>query len=138
MTRMKNNSYTPTETARRNMSLAKLGKKNTQKHRENASLARRGEKSHFWKGGVSTQNELDRKTLKYKIWRESVFKRDNYTCVLCGDRSGNGHRVDLNADHIKPFAHYPELRFSIENGRTLCVPCHKKTDTFGFKSNKKI
>jgi 5-methylcytosine-specific restriction endonuclease McrA len=73
------------------------------------------------------------------LWRESVFKRDNYTCVWCGakNKKGNGKTVVLNADHIKPFALYPELRFAIDNGRTLCVDCHRKTDNFGGKSHIK-
>ena len=32
--------------------------------------------------------------------------------------------IKLHADHIKPYANYPELRLEITNGRTLCVPCH--------------
>jgi 5-methylcytosine-specific restriction endonuclease McrA len=67
-----------------------------------------------------------RKSLEYRFWRESVFKRDKYTCIWCNQIGGR-----LNADHIKPFAYYPELRFAIDNGRTLCENCHRKTDTFG-------
>ncbi len=91
----------------------------------------RGEQSNFWKGGVSAEHELQRKTAQYKDWRKAVFERDNYTCQVCGDRSVAGHRVRLHADHIKPFAAYPDLRFDVSNGRTLCVPCHRQTPTFG-------
>jgi len=69
-----------------------------------------------------------RASKEYKLWRKSVFERDKYRCLWCD----NGGR--LNADHIKPFSQYPELRFAIDNGRTLCVSCHLKTDTFGAKS----
>lgn len=90
-------------------------------------------KCHLWKGGISPVHKALRKTLEYKLWREAVYKRDNFTCVLCGsDKSGN-----LEADHIKSFSSHPELRFAIDNGRTLCRECHRKTDTFGFKGNMK-
>lgn len=92
-------------------------------------------KNHWnWKGGINPINDTLRKTLEYKLWRESVFKRDNYICVIGGKEHGN----DLQADHIKPFALFPELRFAIDNGRTLCVECHKKTDTYAGRSNKKL
>jgi predicted restriction endonuclease len=98
----------------------------------------RGEKSKFWKGGVSTQNELIRKSLEYRLWRKSVFERDNYTCLWCGIRGAVGvGKVILHADHIKPFSLFPELRFAIDNGRTLCIACHKTTDTYGVNINKK-
>lgn len=88
-----------------------------------------------WQGGKTQSSLLERNRKSYKLWREAVFKRDNYTCVWCGDNRGG----NLQADHIKPFALFPELRLDIENGRTLCVPCHKRTDTWGYKTkvNKK-
>jgi NUMOD3 motif len=85
----------------------------------------RGALSHLWRGGVTPEHQKIRTSAEYKIWRDEVFKRDNYTCVLCGKRG-----VRLNADHIKSFALFPELRFIVSNGRTLCVPCHKLTPTY--------
>ncbi len=85
-----------------------------------------GDKNPNWKGGITPINKVIRASIPYKQWRTQVFERDNYTCVWCGNKeSGN-----LNADHIQPFAYYPELRFELSNGRTLCVPCHKTTDTY--------
>lgn len=93
-----------------------------------------GEHHHNWRGGVTPINEKIRKSPEYKLWRTAVFERDKYTCVWC-KRSKEVSR-NLNADHIKPFAFYPELRFAIDNGRTLCVPCHKTTDTYLWKGQK--
>lgn len=129
------------EESRRKMRLAKIGKKRkpfTIQQRINMGLARKGDKCWNWKGGISPESRIIRNSIEYKLWREAVFERDNYTCIWCGVRSGNGKRVTLNADHIKPFSQYPELRFAIDNGRTLCVDCHKTTDTFGGKSLKFI
>jgi len=92
-----------------------------------------GENHPCWKGGVTPLYKKIRKSPEYILWRTSVFERDNYTCTICGLVGGK-----LNADHIKPFALYPELRLSIDNGRTLCEPCHKKTPTWGGSSKKKI
>jgi hypothetical protein len=97
-------------------------------YRRKMSEDRKGDKWYTWKGGITPINRAIRNSVEYKLWREAVFKRDNYICVFCKERGG-----ELNADHIKSFAYYPELRFAINNGRTLCVSCHKTTDNYGGK-----
>jgi|ERR1035437_4369587 hypothetical protein len=89
------------------------------------------ENHRCWKGGITPINEKIRKSVEYKLWREVVFKRDNYTCIWCGAKSGNGEAIILNADHIKRFSQYPELRLAIDNGRTLCEDCHRTTENYG-------
>lgn len=86
-----------------------------------------GNKHWNWKGGVDKGIWF---TWEYKQWRKAVFERDNYTCVWCGDNKGG----NLEADHIKPKSLFPELVFDINNGRTLCKGCHRKTNTWGRKA----
>ncbi len=86
-----------------------------------------GEKNSNWRGGITPINLKIRNSNKYKEWRDNIFKRDNYTCQGCGDKCGGGHTVYLEAHHIKSFSEYSELRFDINNGKTLCKECHEKT-----------
>lgn len=91
-----------------------------------SASAQHGAKCHRWKGGVTPIHKKIRKSSKYVNWRKQVYERDDYTCQLCGVRGG-----ELQADHIKPFSLFPDLRFELSNGRTLCKPCHRKTPTYG-------
>lgn len=78
-----------------------------------------------------TKHQLDRlarSSPEAEAWRKAIFERDDYTCTECGARNGKGHGdIRLEADHIQPWAYFPELRFELSNGRTLCRPCHDKT-----------
>jgi hypothetical protein len=84
----------------------------------NRSESQTGERNHRWLGGVSLFDI--RHTLAYRIWRDQVFQRDNYTCKICDERGNK-----LNAHHLELFAKNEDLRFDINNGETLCYDCHK-------------
>lgn len=81
-----------------------------------------------------TKHQLDR-LARYspeaKVWRKAVFERDNFTCQIC---FAKGNYIE--ADHIKPFAYFPELRFELSNGRTLCRECHDKTKISAYAMRK--
>lgn len=70
--------------------------------------------------GKSDEVSLLRHSEEYNTWRKSVYKRDNWTCREC--KIKQNHPI---AHHIKSFRNYPELRFDISNGITLCRKCHK-------------
>ncbi len=88
--------------------------------------------------GKTSMNKIIRMSKKYKEWRKLVFERDDYTCQDCGIRNqeGIGKTIELHPHHIKPFAFFPDLRFELNNGITLCRDCHKKTGTFGKRAKK--
>ena len=115
---------------RKKLSDSHKGKEAWNKGKIGVQFGRRGEKSNLWKGGVFFKNYSERKiimnTVEYKKWRKDVYERDNYTCQFCGKRG-----IRLHADHIKKFVDYPELRFVLDNGRTLCEKCHRETPTYG-------
>jgi hypothetical protein len=108
----------------------RLGKKHTLESRAKMSKSMKGknagEKSHLWKGGIAKLKKYKHyKNFDYVQWRNAVFQRDNYTCQNCGARG-----VVLHPHHIKSFTKYPEIRYDVNNGVTLCVPCHH-TEHFG-------
>ncbi len=117
------------EDIRKKISVANTGRKYS--NEINSKKGHSKEKNPNWKGGISTEEKIIRTSREYEEWRKKVFERDNYTCLQCGQIGGT-----LHSDHIKSFSLFPELRFSVENGRTLCKKCHEKTDTYGSKSWK--
>jgi len=84
-------------------------------------LKHKGKKHWNWKGGISDENSKIRRSYKYNEWRQAVYKRDHWTCRICREKIK--HPI---AHHIKAFNDYPELRFEVKNGITLCRSCHRK------------
>lgn len=138
----------------KNIGLSKLGVKRapfSKEWLENISKGKiglfRGEKSSSWKGGVTDLRHLIRSSYKYKEWRTFCFERDNYTCQHCPTKGGK-----LQVDHFpKAFkdifwenniksleeAYACDEMWDTNNGRTLCIKCHAKTETWGRPYNKK-
>jgi ribosomal protein S27AE len=131
----------------------RLNKFHSKETKEKISRSRKGKctgsKNPRWKSGITPLRIAIYSSEEYQIWRNGVFKRDNYTCQKCGD-SG----VYIEAHHKKSFhqilqefvlEHHPPLSlkenkieilklllkhkplWNIENGLTLCRPCHDKT-----------
>jgi 5-methylcytosine-specific restriction endonuclease McrA len=131
--------------ARAKMRAAKLGKPSPmlgKKHREDTKRkisdakksTLRGEENPNFKNGRYTLENRRRswhytKSLDYRDWRKAVYERDGYTCQNCGQRGGY-----LTAHHVKSWAEHPELRYEIDNGQTLCEPCHQQVDNYKIHS----
>ena len=97
-----------------------LGKHISEETRKKLSLCRKKEKHWNWKGGITLENATIRNSLEYEIWRNEVWKRDRWECRLCKSKK------QLVAHHLKLFSDFPELRFDVNNGITLCRSCHAK------------
>lgn len=85
--------------------------------------AQTGEKHNHWKGGYAPANQRDRSKEEYFAWRNAVYARDNYTCQHCAVRGCR--KTPLNAHHIKTWRDFPDLRYDLTNGITLCLECHR-------------
>ena len=82
-----------------------------------------------WKGGIDEDRSRFYYSAEWKIKRAEIFKRDNYSCVLCGSHK------NLEVHHIYPYSKFPELKLYNENLITLCHQCHQK-QTAIFHPNK--
>ncbi len=110
-----------------------LGKHHSLEIRKKLSLMQKGENGSNWKGGITPLNKRLRYNIEFRLWREAVFARDNWTCQKYGIKGG-----ELHPHHIQNFAQYPELRFAINNGITLSEKAHKEFHKkYGVKNNTK-
>lgn len=111
-----------------------LSRRRFSKSRKHSGIAR-GKNNPNWQGGITSLSAKLRSSDEYKVWRKAVFGRDKYRCRKCG-KPGNGQ--NLQAHHKKPFCvllrlGYMNLLWDPDNGVTLCVDCHLKTDNYGWK-----
>ena len=124
------------------------GKKYTEEERLERSLSRRGILGSNWQGGKTPLNLAVRATFEYTQWRDKCFKRDGFLCVI----GGKEHGTQLNVDHIKTFSqimHEHKITsvegarectelWDIKNGRTLCIECHKATETYAGRGKQRL
>lgn len=88
-----------------------------------------GEKHWNWKGGISDPKNRLRQSSEYFAWRDAVFRRDNWTCQGCDKRGGilRAHHLILFSVVLRlPEEMKKELLWAVENGMTVCDPCHKE------------
>jgi hypothetical protein len=98
------------------------GKNHTDAARKKTSRALMGDKAPNWRGGITPLNTIRRHSIEHKEWGRKVFVRDDYTCQICLRRGGR-----LEAHHIKPWRENKDIQFDMQNGITLCIPCHRPT-----------
>lgn len=114
--------------ARQKMSLAKLGKPliRTEEGKKSFLEKMSGQKNHKWIKDrtklkrISSQGE--RRTSIYFEWRKQVWKRDNWKCKI----NNLECKGKLETHHILNWIDFPELRYDINNGITLCHVHHPK------------
>lgn len=82
--------------------------------------AHSGKNSPVYNGYSGKYPSKHLRTSEYKNWRKAVFTRDDYTCQDCGDKG-----VFLHPHHILSYTKFKEFRHDVDNGITLCVPCHR-------------
>ena len=129
------------EESKKKISLSRMGNKNWAKRPEVRkkiaetlrSKKLTGEKCRFWKGGITPLNSKIRQSIEFRLWREAVFARDNWTCQKYRIKGGK-----LHSHHIQNFAQFPELRFAIDNGITFSEKAHREFHKkYGIKNNTK-
>uniref|UniRef100_A0A6M3LXQ1 HNH nuclease domain-containing protein n=1 Tax=viral metagenome TaxID=1070528 RepID=A0A6M3LXQ1_9ZZZZ len=94
---------------------------------------KKGQKPYNWAGGKRTPSQKIKDDVRYKRWRDAVFKRDDYTCMKCNERG-----CVLHPHHLESKSKNPDLAYTVSNGVTLCEKCHKIFHKkFGIYTNKR-
>lgn len=94
--------------------------------RKKLSDSHKREKSYRWISDRTKLSRLnkqgERRTSAYFNWRKEVWLRDRYKCKIANpDCKGK-----IEAHHILSWRDYPELRYQVNNGITLCHAHHPR------------
>jgi len=104
------------------------GTKHSIETRKKMSTAHpKGELSPYWikdRSKLKRFNDAakDRRSYAYSDWRKQVYKRDGFKCRINNENCCG----KIQAHHILSFTSYPELRYSLNNGITLCLAHHPR------------
>ena len=99
-----------------------IGYKQTEEHRKKRIDAISGSNNYKWSGGIKNRDVHSLFEPRYKEWRTKVFERDHWKCKI----SNINCKGRLEAHHILTWKDYPELRYEINNGITLCHAHHPR------------
>lgn len=105
------------------MSESHNGHPTSEKTKRKIGFANSGERNYRWIKDRSILEKNKRNDPEYKQWVKKVKRRDNNTCRL-KDENCFGYNI---AHHIKNWSEYPELRYKVNYGITLCQAHHPKT-----------
>lgn len=127
--------WNPSKETREKMRLNNLGKKLSLETIEKIRKTNKGQKRNIWpwKGEnhwawiadrttVVKRDHNSTKEFVYTEWRTNVFIRDNFKCRIADENC----KGQLEAHHILGWKSYPELRYNINNGITLCHAHHPR------------
>jgi hypothetical protein len=81
--------------------------------------------------GKSLERDRARLSRQLLEWRKAVYLKDDFTCQICHKKG-----VIINAHHLQSWTDYPELRFDVSNGITLCIDCHGKLHNKNFSNRR--
>lgn len=78
--------------------------------------------AHWIQDRTKLAKRQERNDSTYKEWRRQVWLRDNFKCKMANpDCLGR-----IEAHHILIWSEYPELRYEVNNGITLCHAHHPR------------
>jgi len=118
-----------------------FGRTHTKEAKEKMSKSNKGKNNPNYNPNLTDEERAERKENRnndqdFVKWSLQVKERDNFKCVI---PECNNH--DLESHHLDNWNDFPESRYDLDNGVTLCLEHHTSANgysfhnIFGFKGN---